>query len=97
MIIVAGHLVMDPGDRETYLQSCVEAVRQGRQASGCFDFSATADLLDDARVNVFERWRSRQDLEAFRTEGPSEEQQSMLRGGSVAEYAVDGEGHQLLG
>jgi len=37
-----------------------------RGVPGCIDFSLTADLLDDSRINVYERWRSREDLLAYR-------------------------------
>lgn len=42
-----------------------------RDAPGCLDFSLSADLLNAGRVNVYERWRSREDLLAYRAgEGP---------------------------
>ncbi|MEQ3551156.1 antibiotic biosynthesis monooxygenase family protein [Pseudonocardia nematodicida] len=90
MIIVAGHLIVDPAKRDAYLSTCTEAVRAARSAPGCLDFSLTPDLLDDSRVNVFERWESPQHVAAFRGEGPGEDQQAALRGGSVAEYDVGG-------
>jgi quinol monooxygenase YgiN len=90
MIIVAGYLIVDAGKRAAYLQTCVEVIAQARRASGCLDFSLTADLLDETRVNVFERWESRAQVEAFRGSGPSDEQNAMIRGASVAEYDVVG-------
>jgi quinol monooxygenase YgiN len=90
MIIVAGHLIVDAGERAAYLQTCIEVIAQARQASGCLDFSLTADLLDQTRVNVFERWESRAEVEAFRGSGPSDEQNAMIRGAAVAEYDVVG-------
>ena len=33
---------------------------------GCIDFSLSADLLDGGRINVFEQWRSPDDLLAYR-------------------------------
>jgi heme-degrading monooxygenase HmoA len=63
--------------------------RPGRYP-GCLDLSVTADLLDETRVNDFERWESRAQVEAFRGSGPSNEQNAMNRGGSVSEYEVSG-------
>ncbi len=88
MIIVAGHLVVDPAEREAYLASCVEAVRLARAAPGCLDFSVSADLLDPARICVFERWESASSLAAFRGSGPSDDQQAAILDASVAEYEV---------
>ncbi len=91
MVIVAGHLVVDPQDRDDYLSGCVEVVRQARQAPGCLDFSLSADLLEPGRVNIFERWESQAAVEAFRGNGPSDEQGDAIRAASVAEYDVGGE------
>jgi hypothetical protein len=39
-------------------------------------------------VNVFERWESQADVEAFRGSGPSDEQATAMLSASVAEYDV---------
>ena len=88
MVIVAGHVVVDPQDRDGYLSGCIEVVRQARLAADCLDFSLSADLLEPGRVNIFERWESQDAVEAFRGSGPSFEQANMIRSASVAEYDV---------
>lgn len=88
MVIVAGHIVVDPQDRNEYLSGCVEVVRQARQAPGCLDFSLSADVIEPGRINIFERWESQAAVEAFRGSGPSDEQGDMIRAASVAEYDV---------
>ena len=88
MVIVAGHLVVDPEQRESYLADCVSVVEQARQAPGCLDFALSADLVDPGRINVHERWHSQEAVEAFRGSVPSEEQGAALLGASVAEYDV---------
>jgi quinol monooxygenase YgiN len=70
-IIVAGTLHIDPAQRDAYLAARVPILAHARAAPGCLDFSLTADLLDAGRVNVYERWRSREDLLAYRAgDGP---------------------------
>ena len=91
MVIVAGHLVVDPQDRNDYLSGCVEVVRQARRAPGCLDFALSADLLEPGRVNIFERWESQAAVDAFRGSGPSDEQGGAIRAASVAEYDVGDE------
>ena len=91
MLIVAGHLVVDPQDRDDYLSGCVEVVRQARRATGCLDFSISADMLEPGRINVFERWESQAAVDAFRGSGPSDDQGAAIQAGSVAEYDVGGE------
>lgn len=88
MIIVAGHLVVDPEQRESYLAGCVSVVEQARRAPGCLDFSISADLVDPGRIDILERWESQAAVEAFRGSGPSGEQGAAMLAASVAEYDV---------
>ena len=94
MMIVAGHLVVDAEQRESYLAGCVGVVEEARRASGCLDFAITADLVDAGRINIFERWESQAAVEAFRGSGPSEEQGAAMLSASVAEYDI-GKGRLL--
>jgi len=91
VIIVAGHLVVAPEERDAYLEGCVGVVEQARGATGCLDFSIAADLVDPGRINVYERWESREAVETFRGEGPSEEQGGQILAGKVAEYNATNE------
>lgn len=88
MIVVTGHLTVEPRDRAAYLESCREVVAQARRAPGCLDFAVGADLVDPGRVNVAERWVDRPALEAFRAGGPSGDQQQMIRAAAVDELDV---------
>lgn len=88
MVIVAGHITVEPQERESYLASCVSVVEQARGTTGCLDFTITADLLDPGRINIFERWESQAAVEAFRSSGPSDEQGAAMLSASVAEYDV---------
>jgi quinol monooxygenase YgiN len=88
MVIVAGHIVVDPQQRDTYLADCVSVVEQARRTRGCLDFAITADLVDVSRIDIFERWESRADVEAFRGGGPTAEQAAAILAASVAEYDI---------
>ena len=46
MLIVSGHLVLDPADRDAHVIASVGAVRLARQAPGCLDFAVSADPVD---------------------------------------------------
>jgi quinol monooxygenase YgiN len=91
VVIVAGHVLVDPGQRDDYLSGCVEVVRQARRAPGCLDFSLSADLLEPGRINILERWESQAAVEAFRGSGPSDEQGAAVLAAAVAEYDVGDE------
>ena len=70
MVIVAGHITVDPEQRESYLAGSMSIVEKARRADGCLDFAITADLLDPGRVNLFERWESQAVVETFRRSAP---------------------------
>jgi quinol monooxygenase YgiN len=43
MMIVAGHITVDPEQRESYLAGCMSVVEKARRADGCLDFAITAE------------------------------------------------------
>ena len=88
MVIVAGYVTVDPEQRESYLAGCVKIVEQARGADGCLDFAMTADPIDPARVNLFERWESQAAVTAFRKRAPRRKSAAAMLSGSVAEYDV---------
>jgi quinol monooxygenase YgiN len=88
MVIVAGHITVEPQQRESYLAGCVGVVEQARRAAGCLDFAITADLIDPSRVNIFERWESQAAVETFRSSGPRDDQSAAILSASVAEYDI---------
>jgi quinol monooxygenase YgiN len=88
MVIVAGHITVEPQQRESYLAGCVSVVEQARRAADCLDFAITADLLDSGRINIFERWESQAAVETFRSSGPSSDQSAAMLSASVAEYDI---------
>ena len=88
MVIVAGHITVDPEERESYLAGCVSVVEEARGTAGCLDFAITADLVDPGRVNIFECWESQAAVETFRGSGHSNEQGAAMLSASVAEYDI---------
>ncbi|MGB9222666.1 putative quinol monooxygenase [Mycobacterium sp.] len=96
MVIVTGHLMVEPGQRESCLADCVSVVRLARATQGCLDFAISADLLDPGRINILERWESVAAVEAFRGAGPSDEQGAALVSASVVEYDVAHGGRHLI-
>jgi quinol monooxygenase YgiN len=88
MIIVAGHLLVHAADRDRYVAACAPAVEAARCADGCLDFAVSADVLDERRVNVFERWQSRPQLDAFRGGGPGDDLRERIVAVHVSEYEL---------
>jgi quinol monooxygenase YgiN len=88
VVIVAGHLIVDPVQRHDYLAGCADVVRQARTAEGCLDFALSADLVDASRINILERWESQDAVDAFRGSGVDSEQGAAIVSASVAEYDI---------
>jgi quinol monooxygenase YgiN len=88
MVIVAGHITVDPEQRESYVAGCMSVVEKARRADGCLDFAITADLLDPGRVNLFERWESQAAVETFRRSAPRNKSGAAMLSASVAEYDI---------
>jgi quinol monooxygenase YgiN len=88
MLIIAGWLRVDPETRDSYLDGCAAVVRQARNAPGCLDFALTADLLDPGRIDVYERWESDEQLQAFRGSGPDAGQVTQIRDAEVRKYRI---------
>ena len=90
MIIVMGHLLVDPEIRDDYLAECVSLVEAARTAPGCLDYALAPDIVDAGRIVVAERWVSQQALDDFRGSGPSDEQEAEIRHADVHDYALSG-------
>ena len=88
MVIVAGHITVEPQQRECYLAFCVSVVERARGAAGCLDVAIAADLIDPGRVNIFERWESQAALETARRNSSDNEQRPEMLSASVAEYGI---------
>jgi quinol monooxygenase YgiN len=66
MLIIAGWLSVPPEDRDTYVANHEDLIRRSRRALGCLDLAISADPVDPGRVNMFERWESEEQLNAWR-------------------------------
>jgi quinol monooxygenase YgiN len=75
-------------DRDLYVADCAAAVIAARRAEGCLDFAISADAVDPSRVNIFERWRTRKLLLAFRGQGPDDDTRNRILDANVAEYDI---------
>ncbi len=78
MIIVSGKIQLKPGERAAFLRSSRKAMKLARKAPGCADFVVAADPLQQDRVNVYEEWRSRAELLAFRGSGPNDDLRTQI-------------------
>ena len=92
VLIIAGHLDVDPSERDAYVAGCTAVVDAARAAPGCLDFSISADIVDPGRVVVYERWSHEDDLLEFRGSGPDGSQQAAILSADVKRYGVSSVG-----
>ena len=63
-IIIAGTVDVDPDRRGAALEAAKTHMQATRAFPGCLDYVWSADPLTPGRIYVFERWASREELEA---------------------------------
>ncbi|ALG10162.1 putative quinol monooxygenase [Kibdelosporangium phytohabitans] len=66
MLIIAGHVTIDPTQRDTYIAAHHDLIRRARHAPGCLDGAITPDPNDPTRIYVYERWETRDQLTTWR-------------------------------
>ena len=64
MLVIAGHIRLDPAKREAALAAAREMMRDTRRESGCLSYTFSADVEDEAVFHVFEAWESPEALGA---------------------------------
>jgi quinol monooxygenase YgiN len=88
MIIVSGKLQIKANLRDEFISRSKQAIRSARSDAGCIDFSVSPDPLDENRVNVFEEWKSKAELESFRGNGPEDDLFELIENAEVIEREI---------
>jgi quinol monooxygenase YgiN len=58
MIVIAGHVVLDPAQREQAEAAAREMMCETRKEEGCISYTFSADLEQAGRFRIFEEWES---------------------------------------
>ena len=64
MIVIAGHVVLDPAQREPAVTAAREMMAETRREAGCISYTFSADLDEPGRFRIFEEWESDEALRA---------------------------------
>ena len=67
MLIIAGHVYVDPSDIEELVADARATIPGARAADGCLFFSQTMDDPAAGSLLVLERWRDQEALDAYLT------------------------------
>ena len=89
MLIIAGHLDLDPTQRSAYVAAHADLVARARAAEDCLDLAISADPVVAARVNLFERWESEDHLTAWREVADPPQLDVTYLDGDVQKYSID--------
>ena len=92
MVIVGGTFELDPNLREEFLAGRLDTMRRSRAEKGCLEYTFAADPIDPARVVLFERWATQEDLDAHLSAShPPDPPRVEPRFVSILVYDVTGE------
>jgi heme-degrading monooxygenase HmoA len=89
MVIVAGHITVEPRRRESYLTRWVSIAERARRQLAVSISRSPPICSTRGRINIFERWESQAARESFRSSGPDKEQRAALLTVAVQEYIAD--------
>lgn len=64
MIVIAGHVVLDPKQREKAEAAAREMMSETRKEDGCISYTFSADLEEAGRFRIFEEWQTDEALRA---------------------------------
>ena len=64
MLLIAGFVRFDPGQRDATVSAILEIVRETRKEPGCLRYVVTEDVEHPDTLRVFEAWASWESLEA---------------------------------
>lgn len=67
-VIVQGSFVLDPKERDRFVEMSSEGMRASRQEEGCLEYVMAADPVDPGRAILSERWESMDHLQTHLSE-----------------------------
>jgi len=95
MVVVGGTFQVDPDQREQFLAGRAAMMRASRAEPGNLEYAFCADPIDPSRVVLYERWATREDLDAhiaaLRTTPPTIEPNVEAIASSIIIYDISGE------
>lgn len=93
MIIAMATIDIDPAQRDTFVEAARKAEAIFRGQDGCEHFAFSADLDDEGRFYVSERWSSEETLKAHDAQPASAEFReamiSVVRGADFKKWNLD--------
>ena len=92
MLIIAGKVYVAAEQRDEYVTSFKEFVRRTRHEPGLLDFVIAADNIEDNRVNIFELWESKEQMDEFRARAETPANTIEMLDEDVKKYEISSSG-----
>lgn len=94
MIVIAGHIDLDPAKRDEAIAAANVMMEKTRQEDGCVTYVMSADFSDPGKFRIFEEWESDAALGAHFTAPHMAEFQAKManfgvRGMTIEKYVVE--------
>jgi len=64
MLVIAGHIRLDPAKREAVIAAARDVMRDTRREAGCISYTLSSDVEDLGLFHIFEEWESAEALGA---------------------------------
>ena len=64
MLVIAGHIRLDPAKREAVIAAARDVMRDTRLETGCISYTLSSDVEDQGLFHIFEEWESAEALGA---------------------------------
>lgn len=101
MLVVAGHIQIDPAKVPEAVKAAQAVMEATRKEAGCISYTFSSDLAQEGRFLIFEEWESQAALDAHFKEPHMATFQKQMGGFGVSDikvqrYAV-GKVDKLLG
>jgi quinol monooxygenase YgiN len=88
MIVIAGHVTLDPNQREQAVAAAREMMSETRREKGCISYTFSADLDEPGRFRIFEEWEGDEALRAHFASPHMARFQKAVGGLGVEEMAI---------
>jgi quinol monooxygenase YgiN len=88
MIVIAGHVALDPAQHDPAVAAAREMMRETRREPGCISYTFSADLEEPGRFRIFEEWESDEALRTHFTSPHMARFQKAVGGLGVREMKV---------
>lgn len=88
MLIIAGKIYVAPEKRDAYVSQSKEFLRSTREEPGLLDMIIAVDPLEEGRINIFELWASKEQMDGFRARAQSPQIDIKITRDEVKRYDI---------